>query len=324
MKTSKPSIKWIVYPLLFAFIILAIFGFDAFSEWLSVMTLGFIFLVPFAVGFLTVYFSKQERAEKVLYAWFAPWVPILLFFALTLVLSLEGWACWLMVLPIFLIFSSIGGLVASARRSRKRKQDNDRLLVSVIAILPLVVAPLEQWVGASSETYKAYTSIDLEAPKAVIWSHVTRVSEIAKEEDKGWLTRNLGFPRPIKAELDYEGVGAYRAAIFSKGLVFHEEVKEYTHQQRMVFSIKANPYDIPSATLDKHVVIGGEFFDVLNGTYELEHLQGNQYRLHLYSHFKLNTTFNFYASLWARWIMKDIQQNILQVIKGRVEPAVKK
>ena len=87
----------------------------------------------------------------------------------------------------------------------------------------------------------------------------------------------------------------------------------------MHFSIKAYPYEIPSTTMDKHVVIGGNYFDVLDGTYVLQQLSPGIYRLHLYSHFKMTTTFNFYASWWAGWIMKDIQNNILQVIKQRAE-----
>jgi hypothetical protein len=87
----------------------------------------------------------------------------------------------------------------------------------------------------------------------------------------------------------------------------------------MVFSIKAYPQEIPPTTMDKHIVIGGQYFDVLNGTYELEQLNTSTYRLHLYSHFSLTTNFNFYASYWARWIMKDIQNNILQVEKQRAE-----
>ena len=87
----------------------------------------------------------------------------------------------------------------------------------------------------------------------------------------------------------------------------------------MHFSITANPQDIPSTTMDKHVVIGGDYFDVLDGTYELQRLNDSVCRLHLYSHFTLRTTFNFYASWWAGWIMKDIQNNILQVIQTRSE-----
>jgi hypothetical protein len=63
----------------------------------------------------------------------------------------------------------------------------------------------------------------------------------------------------------------------------------------------------------------GKFFDVLKGTYELEKLSDNHYRLHLYSNFVLKTHFNFYAGWWATWIMKDIQENILQVEKMRAE-----
>jgi uncharacterized ferritin-like protein (DUF455 family) len=93
----------------------------------------------------------------------------------------------------------------------------------------------------------------------------------------------------------------------------------------MHFTIRANPYNIPSTTMDEHIVVGGAYFDVLDGTYELEPLADNRYRLHLYSHFKLATSFNFYASWWAGWIMKDIQNNILQVIKRRAEqPASEK
>lgn len=69
--------------------------------------------------------------------------------------------------------------------------------------------------------------------------------------------------------------------------------------------------------MDKHVVIGGEYFEVLDGTYRLEDLGNGRCRLHLYSHFALKTDFNFYASLWAGWIMKDIQNNILRVIQTR-------
>jgi hypothetical protein len=200
-----------------------------------------------------------------------------------------------------------------------KSKKNSNLKVSLLVLLPLLIAPLEQWIGAIPGTYKAYTYIDIQASANKIWSNVTRVKEIPADKAQGTLTSFFRLPRPIKAELNYEGVGASRAAIFADGLIFHETVQEYEHQRKMVFSIKGNPYEIPSTTLDKHIMIGGDFFDVLNGTYELEKLNATTYRLHLYSHFRLNTTFNFYASYWARWIMEDIQNNILRVEKERAE-----
>lgn len=317
---SKQAIKTtliaIAVPVIYAIILRLFFNANTWHELFSLMSKSFLFCLPTVIGALTVYLSSKEAAQKYTYRIFMPWVPVFIFLVITLAFALEGWACWLMLLPLFLIAASIGGLIGGYIKVRKKK---NHLNISLLALSPLLLSPIENMIGAIPGTYKAYTYIDIQAPAEKIWSNVTRVKEIQAEQDKGWLTKTLGFPRPVKAELNYEGVGAAREAIFTNGLVFHETVTEYVDKKKMVFTIKAYPHEIPSATMDEHVVIGGEYFDVLNGTYELEKLHETTYRLHLYSHFKLSTTFNFYASWWASWIMKDIQNNILQVEKKRAE-----
>ena len=303
-------------PTLYAVILRLFFGVKYWEELFSVMSVTFLFCLPTIVGALTVYLSSEENARLKAYRFFAPWLPIALFFLLTLAIAWEGWACWIMVLPLFLIAASIGGFIGAYFKLRKR---DGRTYVSLLVLLPFFLAPLEQAIGSIPGTYDAVTSIDIHAPADRIWTNITRVSEISEEEDTGWLTRFLGFPRPLHAELNYDGVGASREARFTKGLTFHETVLEYEAHRKMVFSITAYPHEIPSTTMDEHVVIGGRFFDVLTGTYELEELDAGAYRLHLSSRFKLNTTFNFYASWWARWIMQDIQNNILRVEKQRAE-----
>ncbi|PTQ99557.1 uncharacterized protein (TIGR01777 family) [Mucilaginibacter yixingensis] len=314
----KKLIIALVAALAFAFALYFLFDLKSFSGLFAIMSVAFLLGVPFGIGLITIYLVPIDKIHSRTYCFFFAWVPILLFLALTLVLSVEGWACWLMILPVFLLLSSLGGL--TARHFRLKKYQNGNTYVSVLLLLPLAMAPVEHMIGAIPGRYEAYTYIDIHAPdKATIWNNVTRVRAIDKKQDKAWLTRTLGFPRPIRAELNYCGVGGYRKAIFDKGLVFHEQVFHYEDERRMDFSIKAHPYEIPSTTMDEHVVIGGNYFDVLNGTYVLQPLGNHNYRLHLYSHFKLTTTFNFYASWWAGLIMKDIQNNILQVIKQRSE-----
>lgn len=312
----KRTLLIIGIPTLYAVLLRLFFGVETWRDLYSVMSISFLFCLPTIVGALTVYFSSVDKVRKFAYRFFIPWIPILIFFVLTLALAWEGWACWIMVLPLFLIAASIGGLIGGSFKLRKK---DNKIYISVLTLLPIFIAPVEQIVGAIPGTYEAYTYIDINSTADKIWDNVTRVREIPVQQDKGWLTRSLGFPRPVKAELNYLGVGAHREAIFTKGLVFHETVTDYEDKKKMVFTIKANPHEIPSTTMDEHVVIGGNYFDVLNGTYELEKLADNTYRLHLYSHFKLTTTFNFYASWWAKWIMKDIQNNILQVEKQRAE-----
>ncbi|WP_126973118.1 SRPBCC family protein [Gynurincola endophyticus] len=306
----------IVLPVVYALIARVLFNLDISLELYNLMGITFIGLIPVAIGVIAINWSSEEKIKKISYRILYPWISILIFFVLTLLINLEGWACWVMILPIFLVSSSIGGLIAGFIRTLRK---NEKLTVQLLILLPFFISPLEQMIKVIPGTYQAYTYIDIDAPAEKIWNNVTRVHEIPEEMDKGYLTRFLQFPRPVKAELDHEEVGGYREAIFTNGLVFHEKVTQYIHQKKMSFSITANPHEIPSTTLDKHIVIGGDYFDVLNGTYELEQLGINQYRLHLYSYFELKTTFNFYASWWARWIMQDIQNNILQVQKIRSE-----
>jgi len=315
-KKLKTYLIVIAIPTIYALLLRLFFGVATWKELFSVMSVTFLVFLPFIVGVLAIYFSDIEKVKNIPYRIFVPWIPIFFFFLITLALAIEGWACWIMVLPFFLVAASIGGLIGAYY---KLKKSESKVYISLLVLLPLLLSPIESIIGKIPGTYKAYTYIDIKAPADKIWENVTRVQEIKAEQDKGWLTRILGFPRPVKAELNFEGVGASREAIFTNGLVFHETVLEYVDQKKMVFTIKANPHEIPSTTMDEHVVIGGEYFDVLEGTYELEKLNESTYRLHLYSYFKLTTTFNFYASWWAKWIMKDIQNNILQVEKLRAE-----
>jgi len=309
-------LKVIAIPTAYALILRFFFGIDSWRDMFYVMSFSFLFCLPAIIGFLAVYFSKIENVRKLPYRVFIPWISVFLFLVITLFFGIEGWGCWMMILPLFLVTSSIGGLIGGYL---KMKKYDSKLYVSALVLLPFFLAPLEAMTGSIPGTFEAYTYIDINAPAERIWSNVTKVKEIKEDQDKGWLNKSLGFPRPVKAELNYEGVGAYRKAIFTNGLVFHETVSEYIRNKKMVFSIKAYPHEIPSTTMDEHIVIGGDYFDVLKGTYELEKLDENKYRLHLYSHFKLTTNFNFYASWWATWIMKDIQNNILQVEKQRSE-----
>ncbi|SHM09612.1 hypothetical protein SAMN05444266_106347 [Chitinophaga jiangningensis] len=316
MKRVFLALKVIAIPVLYALFLRIIFDLKGWERIFSVMTISFLFLVPFVVGAVTIILSPKEKIKSDIYTLAMPWVPITVFFVITVAFGMEGMICWIMALPLFLFASSAGGFIA--RRFLKQKK-NERIYTSFVLILPLLISPIEHHIGAHKKTFKAYTSIDIHADAATIWSQVTRVKAIPASADKGWLTKFMGFPRPVEAVLNYEGVGGYRKAIFTNGLTFHETVTTYIHQQKMVFDIKAHPQDIPAATMDEHIIIGGQFFDVLNGTYELERINGQTYRLHLYSHFTMNTTFNFYAGWWAKWIMKDIQNNILQVEKSRAE-----
>lgn len=305
-------------PIIFALFIRLSFGSSILDDFHSVMSWTFFILAPAGIGALFIYFSPINAVKNIGYRILGPWIPVILVIVLTQLLGIEGWACWLMISPLFLIFASIGGLFAGLFKLRKNKK-NENLNLSVILLLPFIIGPIENSLPRSKEVYTTYTSIVINSSAEKIWDNVTSVREIKANEDSTKLTAWLGFPKPVKAELDTLAVGGYRKAIFQKGLIFNETVTQYKKEELMEFKIQANTFDIPSTTLDEHILIGGEYFDMLNGTYKLQKLGENKYNLILYSNFSMKTTFNKYASIWGNWIMKDIQNNILKVIKNRSE-----
>ncbi len=63
--------------------------------------------------------------------------------------------------------ATFGGL--TGRSMRRQAKERGRYYVSVLALLPLMLGPLEQLAGAIPGRYKAYTYIDIKASKSRIW-----------------------------------------------------------------------------------------------------------------------------------------------------------
>ena len=100
--------------------------------------------------------------------------------------------------------------------------------------------------------------------------------------------------------------------------MFTETVNKWEPEDDLRFSIHANTDSIPRTTLDEHVTIGGAFFDVLDGEYQLEQ-RPDGVLLHLKSRERLSTHFNPYAGQWTDAVMRAIQEQILAVIRRRCE-----
>lgn len=297
-----------------------VFGFgDAHSDTFAVMTLSFVFLVPIALGFITVW-CGEHRAK---YGWarriLMPWSASLLFLAGCLVLVWEGVICIVLLLPLILVLSSLGGMLAWLIRPLFKSDRSRTSCVAVIALLPFAAAPLEHLRALDAEIRTVDTQIDIRADQETVWREIRTVPRIRPEEHSFDFSHVLGFPRPVEARLVGTGVGAVRYASFERGVLFVETITEWREPKRLSFSIRADTKHIPPTTFDEHVKVGGPYFDVLEGTYELEELGGGVVRLHLSSRQRLSTHFNFYSHLWTDYLMADLQNYILRIVKRRCE-----
>jgi hypothetical protein len=224
-----------------------------------------------------------------------------------------------MLLPIGLILASAGGFVGgyAARRVKSRRAQS--LTMVCILVLPFLSGPFEAQAFYAWESRHVENVIDIQASPEVIWQNIIRVRAIRKDELPPSWAHAIGFPDPIEATLSREGVGGVRHGTFTGNLGFIETITVWEPQKRLAFNISAETDKIPSTTLDEHVRVGGEYFDVLRGEYRLEPLAKNLTRLHLSSEHRVSTDFNWYAHLWTDAVMADLQRRILYVVKARCQ-----
>lgn len=299
--------------------LLALFHASGSDFRLEIMSVGFIILMPFAMGFITIAVAEIRQPQPIWKWCLLPWVPLFGALAAMVLMRLEGWICIVMFTPLALVVATIGGLAGgvSGRVIRSRRTRN--LTLTCIVVLPLFTATWEKPVFYELQSRRVDNVIDIQASPEVVWKNIERVPAIQTSElPKSW-TRKIGFPDPVEATLSHEGVGGVRNASFAGGLLFIETVDVWEPQQRLAFAITPQTDKIPATTLDEHVRVGGPYFDVLRGEYRLEPLPNGITRLHLSSSQRVSTDFNWYAHLWTDAVMSDLQQRILYVIKNRCE-----
>ncbi len=283
-----------------------------------VMTFGYIFALPLTMGVLTVYFAERGAGRR---SWafriFSPWLTTALSLAIAFIVGWEGSICLAMGLPVYLFMSTVGGIITGLVRDLRPPGGVQAALLAVCIVAPYLGGQAEgAWITPERRVIEVQTAIEIAAPVERVWANVVNVPEIREEQDGFFLT--LGFPRPIDAHLADQRVGGVRTARFEGGLLFTEVVTQIAAPHLLEFTIHADPNSTPLTTLDPHVSPGGDYFDVLVGRFEIEPTASGS-RIVLTSQHRLSTRFNWYAALWSRELMREIQVNILNVIRARAE-----
>src|SRR6478752_9596927 len=79
------------------------FGF--FGDYMGIMSITFLVLVPIVVGFLTIRLTPNRAKLTSISAFFRPWLTSLAILVLTMALSMEGAICWIMIFPLFAVLA---------------------------------------------------------------------------------------------------------------------------------------------------------------------------------------------------------------------------
>ncbi|MBI1841636.1 MAG: SRPBCC family protein [Verrucomicrobia bacterium] len=297
-----------------------VFGLSTTQAWFHIMSFTFILGVPVSLGFIVVWFADPRRQR---YSWlmklFLPWSAAVIFLVACLVIAWEGLICVVLWLPLALVLSSVGAGLAMILQLLLPTDRSKNLCVAIVACAPFFSAPIESLHASPRQLRTVRTDIVIDASAEKVWEQIRSVPRIQPREQSWSMSHALGFPLPVEATIEGQGVGAVRHARFEGGVLFIETITEWQAPRKLAFSIVADTARIPPTTFDEHVTIGGDYFDVLRGAYEIEPLGPERVRLHLSSVQRLSTGFNFYAGLWTEWLMGDLQRYILRIIRSRCE-----
>lgn len=282
------------------------------------VSIGYIFALPLILGAIPVLFSTKEQLKSYKTYLLLPWGITLTFFFLAWGLGFEGMICLVIIVAPFLLLGTLGVFIF---RLIKLKNESNGTKLYVSLFVPLLILGIEKNFQATDQIYTVSTTIEINASKTKIWDNVKNIKDIQPSEIKTHFVHLISIPRPLNGELDKEGIGGIRHITWDKGIKFEEKITSWDNNNGFAYDINVEPNSILPTTLDEHVMIGGKYFDVLNGSYKIEKLSQAKSKVTLTCTYRVTTNLNFYSKIWANFILDDFNEMILEVIKKRSERA---
>lgn len=280
------------------------------------VSVSYIFIIPIILGTIPVLFSTKEQIMAYKSYLLLPWIITLTFVVLSHITGFEGLICLVIIVGPFLILGTFGAFVS---RLIKLKNEGNGTKLYASLLIPMLILGIETNFQATDQINTVSTTIEINADKSKIWENLKNVKNIHSSEIKTHFIHLIGIPKPINGEIDKEGVGGIRHITWEKGIKFEEKITSWDNYNGFAYDINVDPNSIPPTTLDEHVMIGGKYFDVLKGSYKIEHLSQNRNKVTLTCTYRVTTNLNFYSKLWADFILDDFNVMILEVIKQRSE-----
>jgi hypothetical protein len=288
------------------------------------MESSFIYLVPFAVGAVTVYVAEATRRRTWFYYLWAPVIANTLFVVGTLAIMIEGLICAVIVVPLFAMLGAIGGLVMGAlcRATRWRKG-----AVYSFGALPLLLGALPSQDVDRERVAHIERSIVVEAPAQQLWQHLLNTPDIRPDElGHAWLYR-IGVPLPMAGIAQRTPEGLVRKVTMGRSIHFEQVATQWQENRFVHWTYRFAPDSFPAHALDDHVVIGGHYFDLHDTRYTLLPLSDTRTRLTVRMGYRVSTGFNWYADGVAQLLVGNFQDVVLAFYRHRAtlplaEPAI--
>ena len=282
----------------------------------GLMLASFLAGVPLALGMLVGYLAIRRKKMGAASAGALATLSVSLFMIAAGAALREGTICIAMAAPLFIVLAAIGaglGVLASSAGESKGPK-----LLSVALIAPVFFGLAEEQITSPTARQTTIESIYIASKPEIIWRHLNYPLDIKPQELGDGFAYRIGVPYPIEARTLEERIGGKRTLRWERGVTFDEEITAWEPNRHIAWIYKFHPDSFPPGSLDDHIVIGGRYFNLEGTSYTL-HPEGAGTRLTIVVETSVTTNFNWYAGLWAKYLIADTAQAILQFYKTRSE-----
>ncbi|MES1196255.1 MAG: SRPBCC domain-containing protein [Steroidobacter sp.] len=274
----------------------------------------FIFLVPMAVGAITVYLAERQKRRSWGYYIWAPASANLAFVIGTMLILIEGMICAILIVPLFVIFGALGGLIMG---TICRVFNWPTQAVYSFVLLPVILGAIPNNHMPTNRIGVIQRSVIIDASPSTIWWQIHNARDIQPDEVKrGWMYR-IGVPLPESGMTEQTPEGLVRKIRMGKGVHFEQVVTDWQENQFVKWKYRFTKDSFPSGALDDHVRIGGRYFDLIDTSYRLIPINDHSTRVSIVMSYRVSTDFNWYADPIARLLIGNFEEVILDFYRNR-------
>lgn len=283
---------------------------------LQIVSTAFLVLCPVSVGAIAVLWSAGKEPMPVAQQIKVSTLAIAVFLVAMFASLLEGLICLVLVGPVFCVAALVGGLLAGLLHNHFRV---NKSTIPAFALLPVLVAPMEGLLPPAQSIQSVTNTIHIAAPPERVFAQLADVQNIRPDELGFAFMHLIGLPKPVAAEMRCDGGGCARTSHWEKNVWFQEVITEWHAPTAMRYRFVIPQGGIPREALDRHVEVGGEYFDLVDGAYELKPSSDGGTELSLTTRFNNKSQLKLYGDLWGSMVLKDFHRSILGLMKHRSE-----
>ena len=283
----------------------------------GLISFSFLLILPAAISAFVAYVADPWKERSLGQYLMVPFWLLVVVVIASLVVLREGVICVLILSPLWMVSGALGAWFTY--RSRRRVDPYGKTYCSALLLAPLLAMQVEPYIPLpATEATVTRTAIIAATPQR-IWPLLKGIPDVHPGEGQWNVSEDvIGIPRPLGAQLFGNGIGAERRANWGDNVRFRERVIDWQPGRRIGWRFLFDDIDGWKFT-DRHLMPDSPYFRVTTGGYAMQPLPDGRTRVTIHTRYWVRTPVNGYSQLWGQLFLGDLENNLLALVKGRVE-----